>query len=321
MSGSISRTAVRCWCAALSIAALLHAGAWNAHAAPLVVPPGARLALAGIQGTKVDASTAAFYFELVATEWRNTGVFTLIDPALSGRRLAAAGITIAHHGVEPKDAVAAGKALGAQYILTGRVQAFAGKHHVFVKLYDATSGRLVLSQVCIGKHYKEMMAGIHRFIKSGTPAAVIDEKAWKAGRGTVAAGRSAAVMDVDSSPGDRELARAIQMMLRDEVVKSNLFAVVEREKLEKLVQEVELAQAGLLKGDARTPADGSSRLKAAGYMLFGSYARIDDTGVFSFRVVNVGTGIVEYSDRAFGAKARELSGEIRRIVSDLKTNH
>jgi len=56
-------------------------------------------------------------------------------------------------------------------------------------------------------------------------------------------------------------------------------------------------------------------------MLFGSYARIDDTGVFSFRVVNVGTGIVEYSDRAFGAKARELSGEIRRIVGDLKTKH
>lgn len=117
-----------------------------------------------------------------------------------------------------------------------------------------------------------------------------------------------AIMDFNADGVPREEARRITELIRTEIINTGRFNVIERDQLDKILQEQGFQQTGCTD---ETCAVKIGRLVSANKMLVGTVMVVSGTTVINGRIVDVEKGVAEFGER----QVARTSGEIYDSVT------
>jgi curli biogenesis system outer membrane secretion channel CsgG len=110
-------------------------------------------------------------------------------------------------------------------------------------------------------------------------------------------------------------AAVIADIFRTEVIKGGTFDVVEKANMDKILGEQAFQQTGCTTSDCAVKLGKILNVK---YLVVGSFGKLMDAYVLSFRVIEVETAKAIYSDDAQGlVTQREVTAAIKELVRKL----
>lgn len=107
--------------------------------------------------------------------------------------------------------------------------------------------------------------------------------------------------------------KAVTDLVRTAIVGLNRFQVIERDEMDKMMQQHALQMAGVT-SDAGAADLG--KLLNAQLMGVGTYGTLLGTHVLTFRIVDVETGQARWAGSAEGAQVADLQSGIKKMVRD-----
>ena len=113
-------------------------------------------------------------------------------------------------------------------------------------------------------------------------------------------------------PGDAAL---MTDFLRDELVNSGAYQVVERQRMNEVIAEQDFQLLGVTQGEYAVRL---GQLLNASKVFLGTSGMIQDVRVLAVRIVDVETGQVEASKRASGFGTRDIDVAVKRVVLALR---
>jgi len=119
-----------------------------------------------------------------------------------------------------------------------------------------------------------------------------------------------AIMPLKAQGVEESEAALVTDMLRKEMAASGKFRVVEREQMEKIVAEKELKSLETEAGPV-----GAAKLMNAQCLGTGSFGKLMDNYVLSFRIVDVETGIMKGAGTAEGKNLDQVKKGIAKLVA------
>lgn len=286
-------------------------GAWNiTEKDKTLFRSGSRLAILNINSnSSIDKKKAEFIYNLVAMEWKKTGIFSIIDPAIASDRLRS--MNIDQEVFDKESIVQAGRAVYADFVLTGDCKYLFGKYILSVKLYEVATSNVILVVSMTNQDYKMLTLDIAGLIK-GTDAGKIDEDKKNANlKINIKKGSTISVMPVNAIEVENSVSTIFTQIITDELFSSGTFKVIESSNLDKILNEYALRQSGVKKGTTEIELSSSS------YLLFGTLAKFDGVFLLNIRVVSVATGEIEYSEKKEAHSISEIKNFIPEIVYDL----
>jgi len=100
-------------------------------------------------------------------------------------------------------------------------------------------------------------------------------------------------------------------LLRNELVKTNTFTVIEKQNMDKVLSEHAFQQTGCSSEECAVKL---GKLLNVQRMAVGSFGKLMDSYILSIRVVNVETGAIIYADSAEGEKVSQLRGGVKDMA-------
>jgi len=100
-------------------------------------------------------------------------------------------------------------------------------------------------------------------------------------------------------------------LLRNELVKTNTFTVIEKQNMDKVLAEHAFQQTGCSSEECAVKL---GKLLNVQRMAVGSFGKLMDSYILSIRVVNVETGAIIYADSAEGEKVSQLRGGVKDLA-------
>ena len=113
-------------------------------------------------------------------------------------------------------------------------------------------------------------------------------------------------------PGDAAL---MTDYLRDELVNSGDYQVVERQRMNEVIAEQDFQRFGITQEEYAVRL---GQLLNASKVILGTSGMIQDVRVLAVRIVDVETGQVEASKRASGFSTRDIDEAVKRVVLALR---
>ena len=290
----------------------IHA-AWNIKEKDKsVYRTGSRLAIINIiNDSSIDKKTAEFLYELVAIEWKNTGIFSIIDPAFTAEILKSQKIS--PNTTKEDELLNAGRLVHADYVLTGTCRWFGvGDRYVLdVTLYDASTGKKKLSVRRADKDYRKLAMDISGLIKGSDLIKKTQEQIEVIKKVNIQKGSTISIMPFDAIDVESGSARIIGQTIITELNNFKTLKIIESERLDKILNEYEMRQAGLKQGNTEVSISGSS------YLMFGTLARFEGSYLLNIRVVSTGTGEIEYTDRKEASSLKQIKNDIPMMLVNM----
>lgn len=112
-----------------------------------------------------------------------------------------------------------------------------------------------------------------------------------------------AIMDFKADGVPQQEARRITELIRTEVINSGKFNVIERDQLDKILQEQGFQQTGCTDESCAVKI---GKLASANKMLVGSVMMVAGTTVINGRIVDVEKGVAEFGERQVARSAAEI---------------
>jgi hypothetical protein len=100
-------------------------------------------------------------------------------------------------------------------------------------------------------------------------------------------------------------------LLRNELVKTEQFTVIEKQNMDKVLSEHAFQQTGCSSEECAVKL---GKLLNVQRMAVGSFGKLMDSYILSIRVVNVETGAIVYADSAEGEKVSQLRGGVKDMA-------
>ena len=100
-------------------------------------------------------------------------------------------------------------------------------------------------------------------------------------------------------------------LLRNELVKTEQFTVIEKQNMDKVLSEHAFQQTGCSSEECAVKL---GKLLNVQRMAVGSFGKLMDSYILSIRVVNVETGAIIYADSAEGEKVSQLRGGVKDMA-------
>lgn len=286
-------------------------GAWNiSEKDKTVFRSGSRLAILNINSnSSIDQKKAEFIYNLVALEWKKTGIFSIIDPAITSDRLRS--MNLDKKVFDADSILKAGRAVYADYVLTGDCMYVFGKYILTVNLFNVATGKVILRVNMTNQDYKKLTLDIAGLIKGTDPDKISEEKKNENLKINIKKGSTISVMPVEGIEIENRVTAVLTQVITGELFSSGAFKVIESQNLDKILNEYAMRQSGVKKGTTEIAISGSS------YLLFAALAKFDGVFLLNMRVVSVATGEIEYSEKKEGMSIGEIKNMIPEIVYNI----
>jgi curli biogenesis system outer membrane secretion channel CsgG len=211
-----------------------------------------------------------------------------------------------------------GKVLNVQRIVMGTVGKLFGSYMVSVRVVNVETGQVVFSRMAKGKDELELTSQLKALAEDiakvpSTPQAVVPVAPPKPPV-PVARFLNLAVGELQPQGLSGSDAAMVSAILRNEIVQTRAFSVVERSEMERVMNEQAFQRTGCTSDECAVKL---GKLLNVQRIVMGTVGKLFESYMASVRVVDVETGRVVFSEMAKGKDELELTAELKRVAEEM----